>query len=994
MTRRNFGKRKNSFLGDNIAQEEYGKWEEETNVESWGKQTIKKQQRYLWRGVCRVTGLFPIQSTLRLISKATAQYVNILRMFSSFISIKQQALELALDRAEYVIESARQRPPKRKYLSSGRKSIFQKLYDLYIEECEKEPEVKQKLRRNVNLLEKLVMQETLSCLVVNLYPGNEGYSLMLRGKNGSDSETIRLPYEEGELLEYLDAEELPPILVDLLEKSQVNIFHCGCVIAEIRDYRQSSNMKSPGYQSRHILLRPTMQTLICDVHSITSDNHKWTQEDKLLLESQLILATAEPLCLDPSVAVTCTANRLLYNKQKMNTRPMKRCFKRYSRSSLNRQQDLSHCPPPPQLKLLDFLQKRKERKAGQHYDLKISKAGNCVDMWKRSPCNLAIPSEVDVEKYAKVEKSIKSDDSQPTVWPAHDVKDDYIFECEAGNPYQKTKLTILQSLGDPLYYGKIQPCKEDEENDSQMSPSHFSTDDHSNWFIIGSKTDAERVVSQYQELVQNEAKCPVKMSHSSSGSASLSQPSPGKETEQPETLSVQSSVLGKGVKHRPPPIKLPSSSGNSSSGNYFTPQQVSSFLKSPTPPPASKPPSLSRKSSMDLSQVSMLSPAALSPASSSQTGSGTPKPSTPTPTPSSTPHPPDAQSSTPITPSATPTPQDSGFTPQPTLLTQFAQQQRSLSQAMPVTTIPLSTMVTSITTGTTATQVMANSAGLNFINVVGSVCGAQALMSGSNPMLGCNTGAITPAGINLSGLLPSGGLLPNALPSAMQAASQAGVPFGLKNTSSLRPLNLLQLPGGSLIFNTLQQQQQLSQFTPQQPQQPTTSSPQQPGEQGSEQSGTSQEQALSAQHTAVSNLAGVGSYMQSQAAVLSQLGSAENRPEQSLPQQRFQLSSAFQQQQQQIQVIQQLHSGYIFKDTLLQNFIVFITLRKSIFPHLPTLNLTWFLPSALQQLRFLQHQMAMAAAAAAQTAQLHRHRHTGSQSRSKTKRGTPTTPKF
>ncbi|XP_060050898.1 transcription factor SPT20 homolog isoform X5 [Erinaceus europaeus] len=699
----------------------------------------------------------------------------------------QQALELALDRAEYVIETARQRPPKRKYLSGGRKSVFQKLYDLYVEECEKEPEVKQKLRRNVNLLEKLVMQETLSCLVVNLYPGNEGYSLMLRGKNGSDSETIRLPYEEGELLEYLDAEELPPILVDLLEKSQVNIFHCGCVIAEIRDYRQSSNMKSPGYQSRHILLRPTMQTLICDVHSITSDNHKWTQEDKLLLESQLILATAEPLCLDPSIAVTCTVNRLLYNKQKMNTRPMKRCFKRYSRSSLNRQQDLSNCPPPPQLKLLDFLQKRKERKAGQHYDLKISKAGNCVDMWKRSPCTLAVPSEVDVEKYAKVEKSIKSDDSQPTVWPAQDVKDDYVFECEAGSQYQKTKLTIFQSLGDPLYYGKIQPCKEDEESDGQLSPSQF---------IIGSKTDAERVVNQYQELVQNEAKCPVKMSHSSSGSTSLNQLSPGKETEQPETVSVQSSVLGKGVKHRPPPIKLPSSSGNSSTGNYFTPQQASSFLKSPTPPPVSKPPSLSRKSSVDLNQVGMLSPAALSPASSSQR--------------------------------------------------------------------------------TTATQVMANSAGLNFINVVGSVCGAQTLMSGSNPMLGCNTGAITPAGINLSGLLPSGGLLPNALPGTMQATSQAGVPFGLKNTSNLRPLNLLQLPGGPLIFNTLQQQQQqqLSPFTSQPPQQPVTSSPQQPVEQGSEQGSTSQEQALSTQHAAVINLAGVGSFMQSQAAAVAILAAS------------------------------------------------------------------------------------------------------------------------
>ncbi|XP_062470995.1 transcription factor SPT20 homolog isoform X13 [Pezoporus occidentalis] len=698
----------------------------------------------------------------------------------------QQALELALDRAEYIIESARQRPPKRKYLSSGRKSVFQKLYDLYIEECEKEPEIK-KLRRNVNLLEKLVMQETLSCLVVNLYPGNEGYSLMLRGKNGSDSETIRLPYEEGELLEYLDAEELPPILVDLLEKSQVNIFHCGCVIAEIRDYRQSGNMKSPTYQSKHILLRPTMQTLICDVHSITSDNHKWTQEDKLLLESQLILATAEPLCLDPSIAVTCTTNRLLYNKQKMNTRPMKRCFKRYSRSSLNRQQEVAHYSTPPQLRLLDYLQKRKERKGAQQYDLKISKAGNCVDMWKQNPCYLTAPSEVDVEKYAKVEKSIKPDDSQPTVWPAHEIKDDYVFECEVGNQLQKTKLTIFQSLGNPLYYGKIQTLKGDEENDNLSTPSQF---------LIGSKTDAERVVNQYQELVQNEAKCPVKMFHNSGGSVNLSHLSPGKEMEQPESISgsVQSSVLGKGVKHRPPPIKLPSSSGSSSSGNIFSPQQSSGHLKSPTPPPPSKPPGLSRKQSMDLNQVNMLSPAAMSPASSSQR--------------------------------------------------------------------------------TTSTQVMANPAGLNFINVVGSVCGAQTLMSGSNPMLGCNTGAIAPAGINLSGILPSGGLVPNALPAAMHSASQAGSPFGLKNASNLRPLNLLQLPGGSLTFNPLQQQP-LSQFSPQQQsQQPITCSPQQQGEQGSDQGPSTQDQALSAQQAAVINLTGVGNFVQPQATAVAILAAS------------------------------------------------------------------------------------------------------------------------
>lgn len=37
----------------------------------------------------------------------------------------------------------------------------------------------------MKLLDKLLSQESAPCLVVNLYAGNDGYSLMLRGKNGS-----------------------------------------------------------------------------------------------------------------------------------------------------------------------------------------------------------------------------------------------------------------------------------------------------------------------------------------------------------------------------------------------------------------------------------------------------------------------------------------------------------------------------------------------------------------------------------------------------------------------------------------------------------------------------------------------------------------------------------------------------------------------------------------------------------------------------------------
>ncbi|XP_065116574.1 transcription factor SPT20 homolog isoform X1 [Paramisgurnus dabryanus] len=821
----------------------------------------------------------------------------------------QQVLEYALDRAEYIVESARQRPAKRRVSSSGRKSLYQKLYELYIEECEKEPELK-KLRRNVNLLEKLVSQESVSCLVVNLYPGNEGYSLMLRGKNGSDSETIRLRYEEGELLEYLDAEELPPILVDLLEKSQVNIFHCGCVIAEVRDYRQSGNAKMPTYQSRHVLLRPTMQTLICDVHAMTSDQHKWTQDDKLQLESQLILATAEPLCLDPSISVTCTTNRLLYNKQKMNTRSMRRCFRRHSRAALNRQQEMmNHCPTLPQLRLLDYLQRRKERKPAPSIDLKISKAGNCVDMWKQSSCQLTIPADIDVEKYAVAEKSVKLDENQPTVWPSQDVRDDYIFECEVGGQPQRTKVTIFQPMGDPLVYGKIYSAK-DSRSEDDVTDLHLIHPP----FLIGSKTDAERFLMQYKEVYERDVKCPVKMVHNSGIVGPQGQISPTRETEADGfSALVQSSVLGKGVKHRPPPIKLPAGSACSSSGNPYSTQASTGHLKCPTPPPT-KNQSLSRKHSMELG---LLSPAALSP----MQRSGTPKPSTPTPTntPCSTPHPADIQSAT---PSVTPTPQDPTLTQQPTLLTSFAQQQMALNQGLPVMTIPLPT------SGTTTSQVMTNPAGLNFINVVGSVC-PQTLMGGSNPMLG--------SGIPLSGLLPSGGLMSGALPAMQPTAPTAGGPFSLNSSPGLRPLNLLQIPTGPLIFNSLQQQQ-LSQFSPQQQSSHSaTSSPQQQGE--SADAGLTPDQGLSAQQTAVINLTGVGSFMSPQAAVLSQLGCGLDGSGPGLPSPR----------------LQQQHQPQI-------------------------------------QLQFLQHQMqqqqmGMAVGAAAQAA-LPR-QHSANQPRSKRKRSTP-----
>uniref|UniRef100_A0A0B6ZW20 Spt20-like SEP domain-containing protein n=1 Tax=Arion vulgaris TaxID=1028688 RepID=A0A0B6ZW20_9EUPU len=172
-------------------------------------------------------------------------------------------IEAAVAYAEYVLAYSDKSPATFMKSSTGssnkNKSIHQKLIDLYIEETMKEPENKDLIYAS-NLLAKLAKRERLNCMVLSLYPDNEGYSIMLRSRSGVESETMKLPYEESEILDYVDAAQLPPFLLDLLEKAQMNIFYSGCVVVEIRDYRRSA---TGSYDTQYVLLRPSPQVTEC-----------------------------------------------------------------------------------------------------------------------------------------------------------------------------------------------------------------------------------------------------------------------------------------------------------------------------------------------------------------------------------------------------------------------------------------------------------------------------------------------------------------------------------------------------------------------------------------------------------------------------------------------------------------------------------------------------------------------------------------------------------
>ncbi|CAB4028072.1 transcription factor SPT20 homolog, partial [Paramuricea clavata] len=267
-----------------------------------------------------------------------------------------------------------------------RQSLLERLLDCFVDSVEGAPSDK-RFRHGVHLLDKVVLQDNLSTLIVNFHPVNEGYSLKLKSPSGTESETIRLPYEETEFLDYLDAQQLPPMLVDLLEKSKANVFYNGCVIVEVRDYRCCVNPSS--YDTSYVLLRPTCQTLVADVNALTCEG-EWREEEKINLEAELLLKTQSPLCLDPSPEVFNVVNQMHFHKNKYRSTLLQRSHKRRFRAYIS--QNRSSLPAPSCLKLVDFLAHHKH--AQPPVNLRLSKSSySGVDTWKQRTLSLAPPTE-------------------------------------------------------------------------------------------------------------------------------------------------------------------------------------------------------------------------------------------------------------------------------------------------------------------------------------------------------------------------------------------------------------------------------------------------------------------------------------------------------------------------------------------------------------------------------------------------------------------------
>lgn len=227
------------------------------------------------------------------------------------------------------------------------------------------------VRLSVNLLDRFVQGESLNQVVITLYPEDEGYTLALKIQNTLENETAPIPYEEDELLKCIDSQQLPHVLVELLEEAGADVFYDGCVFVEVKDLRDNSK------QSWNVLLKPSpqvnfspisfmihhlsgtftfQQSILADAQQICQEQG-WGSEEMIQLESVLCMAMAEPLCLSPNPSLGELAiNRDSTSKQ-MHSSALRRSRRRWCEGR-KRKQTESNLSSSNEFKLHDFLKKK------------------------------------------------------------------------------------------------------------------------------------------------------------------------------------------------------------------------------------------------------------------------------------------------------------------------------------------------------------------------------------------------------------------------------------------------------------------------------------------------------------------------------------------------------------------------------------------------------------------------------------------------------------
>ncbi|KAL0096585.1 Spt20 family-domain-containing protein [Phycomyces blakesleeanus] len=149
------------------------------------------------------------------------------------------------------------------------------------------------------------------------------------------------------LIDFLSSiknKQLPADLMDVFDEASCRYYE-GCLIVEIHDHRSPKKFHTNGQngsqsdsetQVKRLAMQPTAESLWTDIHLLSEEwGFPWTEQVAVEVEAKILLATEEPLCLDPSFQVSRISNAM----EQWNR--VRRPKKKQKWNSLEREQKLA-----------------------------------------------------------------------------------------------------------------------------------------------------------------------------------------------------------------------------------------------------------------------------------------------------------------------------------------------------------------------------------------------------------------------------------------------------------------------------------------------------------------------------------------------------------------------------------------------------------------------------------------------------------------------------
>ncbi|KAG0325679.1 Transcription factor spt20 [Podila horticola] len=179
--------------------------------------------------------------------------------------------------------------------------------------------------------------------------------LLTKYKNSKASFTIHFyethfKFENQIFLKCVQERRLPSGLLDVIKSADCPYYE-GRLIVEIVDHRNKAKpathtptaetptvakMEIDTHTTKRVVLSPTQETLWADLSLLHEESGEaWSAQTMLEVESKVLIATEEPLCLDPSPMVTVLSNQIHYHQ----TSAALRTRKKRKWNSLEREQE-------------------------------------------------------------------------------------------------------------------------------------------------------------------------------------------------------------------------------------------------------------------------------------------------------------------------------------------------------------------------------------------------------------------------------------------------------------------------------------------------------------------------------------------------------------------------------------------------------------------------------------------------------------------------------